>query len=252
MVDRMNSREQRQDVVWQDPKLVHTFVHDVRGGVPYAADQLEIMLRVVAAQLGAVRRFADLGCGSGVLAHAVLSRFPGAQAVLIDFSEAMLDEARRSLGSFKPTPIFAVGDLASPAWADSLQTREPIDLIVSGYAIHHLEHDRKKALYREIFELLAPGGMFVNVEHVESATPRVEAMADELMVDTITAFQASKGSGKSREELRREFVQRPDKAANILAPVDTQCAWLRDIGFVDVDCFFKVFELAVFGGRKAV
>jgi hypothetical protein len=37
----------------------------------------------------------------------------------------------------------------------------------------------------------------------------------------------------------------------ILAPVDLQCAWLRLIGFQDVDCFFKVFELALFGGRKA-
>jgi hypothetical protein len=32
--------------------------------------------------------------------------------------------------------------------------------------------------------------------------------------------------------------------------VDRQCQWLEAIGFVDVDCFFKLFELASFGGRK--
>jgi hypothetical protein len=48
------------------------------------------------------------------------------------------------------------------------------------------------------------------------------------------------------------YDQRPDKAANILAPVEEQCAWLRAVGFVDVDCFFKAFELAVFGGRKPI
>ena len=37
---------------------------------------------------------------------------------------------------------------------------------------------------------------------------------------------------------------------NILAPVGDQCDWLREIGFEDVDCYFKIFELAVFGGRK--
>ena len=45
-------------------------------------------------------------------------------------------------------------------------------------------------------------------------------------------------------------MDRADKAANILAPVDDQCRWLREIGFADVDCYFKAFELALFGGRK--
>jgi hypothetical protein len=27
--------------------------------------------------------------------------------------------------------------------------------------------------------------------------------------------------------------------------------WLRECGFVDVDCFWKYFELALFGGFRA-
>ena len=42
----------------------------------------------------------------------------------------------------------------------------------------------------------------------------------------------------------------PDRHDNILAPVEEQCRWLRRIGFTDVDCFFKAFELAIFGGRR--
>jgi hypothetical protein len=53
------------------------------------------------------------------------------------------------------------------------------------------------------------------------------------------------------EEVRREYVSRPDRADNILALVEDQCRWLRDIGFRDVDCFWKYFELAIFGGRRA-
>jgi hypothetical protein len=48
----------------------------------------------------------------------------------------------------------------------------------------------------------------------------------------------------------RHYYDRPDKSANILAPVERQCTWLREIGFTDVDCYLKVFELAVFGGRR--
>lgn len=52
------------------------------------------------------------------------------------------------------------------------------------------------------------------------------------------------------EQISEEFAHRRDKEANILAPVELQCEWLREIGFEDVDCYFKVFEFAVFGGRR--
>ena len=48
----------------------------------------------------------------------------------------------------------------------------------------------------------------------------------------------------------RVVYNRPDKKENLLAPVEAQCEELRRIGFEDVDCFFKLFELALFGGRK--
>lgn len=241
---------ERQDVVWQGASLVRTFVNDVRGGVPYAADQIEMLLRVLDARGRPLRRFADLGCGSGVVARAVLNRHPEAQAVLVDFSEPMMAQARRELSHQTPEPGFVIADLAQPEWSGQCRDLTPFDAVVSAYAIHHLPHDRKRALYSEIFNLLAPGGMFLNVEHVASATPRIETLSDELMIDSMFAFHRQRGGGKSRQQVADEFVHRPDKAANILAPVDEQSDWLRDIGFVDVDCFFKVFELAVFGGCK--
>ena len=45
-------------------------------------------------------------------------------------------------------------------------------------------------------------------------------------------------------------AERPDRAANILASVEEQCHWLREIGFKEVDCFWKYFELAIFGGMR--
>ena len=47
-----------------------------------------------------------------------------------------------------------------------------------------------------------------------------------------------------------EFYHRDDKKANILTSVETQCQWLREIGFQDVDCYFKILEIAIFGGLK--
>ena len=90
----------------------------------------------------------------------------------------------------------------------------------------------------------------INVEHVASASNWVESVWDNYFVDALHDFSRKQGSAKSREEIAKEFYDRPDKEANILAPVETQCEWLRALGFQDVDCYFKIFELAVFGGRR--
>ena len=241
---------ERHDTVWQNPKLVQTFLKGVRGGIPFEAEQLEIMLRILDARGAPLQHFADLGCGSGVLARTLLARYPGAQATLVDFSEPMLAAAREQLAEHKPAACFVTADLATPDWTHALAGQRPFDAVVSGYAIHHLPDTRKRALYAEIFSLLAPDGMFINVEHVASPTSRIEAMFDALAIDNLYAFHRRQGSTKTRAQVAEEYVHRPDKAANILAPVGRQCEWLRDCGFADVDCYFKVFELAVFGGRK--
>jgi len=241
---------ERQDVVWQRDALVRTYLNDIRGGIPFGSEQIEMMLRVIEARGTPVRSFADLGCGGGTLAQALLTRYPDALATLADFSEPMLEAARAQLATRRPAPHFAVADLASPDWRAVTAGRAPFDAVVSGYAIHHLADTRKRELYDEIFDLLAPGGMFINVEHVASRSAWIETIADELMIDSHHAFQVQQQTGRSREQVAEEFVHRPDKSANILAPVEVQCEWLRARGYEDVDCYFKVFELAVFGGRR--
>jgi SAM-dependent methyltransferase len=238
------------DDVWKSGALVENFLSGVRGGIPYAADQIEIMLRLVAAGGRPVARFLDLGSGDGMLSAAVLSRYPDAEAVLIDFSEPMMEAARHRFEGAGSRHRFVFADFGRGDWSGAVADAAPFDLIVSGFAIHHQPDGRKRAVYREIYDLLAPGAFFVNVEHVRPATPWLECVADELMIDSIHAYHERTGTGKSRDQVARDHVHRPDKAANILAPVEEQCDWLRAIGFADVDCYFKVLELAVFGGRK--
>jgi tRNA (cmo5U34)-methyltransferase len=241
---------ERRDEVWKTRSLVKLFLEGIRAAVPLAAEQIDVMLRLIAARRQPVTRFADIGCGSGVLARAILSRYPQAQGVLVDFSEPMIEAARAQLAGHTPCPHFVVADLALPEWTDAIAPHGPFDAIVSGYAIHHLPDERKRALYGEVFALLAPGGMFANVEHVASLTPWIEAISDDLFVDSLYAFHRQREPSQSREQVAHEFAHRPDKAANILAPVEVQCDWLRAWGFADVDCYFKVLELAVFGGRR--
>src|SRR5262249_47510169 len=153
-------------------------------------------------------------------------QYPDAEAYLVDFSAPMLAEARTALSAHPVAPQFLAGDLAGPAWSAPLRAAAPFDLIVSAYAIHHLPDTRKQSLYREAFDLLGPEGIFVNVEHVASNTAWIESVSDELLIDSLYDFHR-RGGTKSRAAVADEYVHRPDKAANILAPVELQCAWLR-------------------------
>ncbi len=234
--------------VWKDQQLVTTFLTGVRAALPNAADQLEIMLRVLEFTGRPIRRVLDLGSGSGVLAGAVLERFPDTEILLADFSEPMLDAARPRFPS--PPHHLRTVDFSTPAWLDRVRDLAPFDAVVSGFAIHHQPDESKRRIYTEIFEILAPGAPFVHIEHVASASPWIQHQFDELLVDRMLAYDQAIGGGRTRDQVATEYVYRPDKAANILAPLETQLEWLRQIGYQDVDCLFKVYELTLFVGRK--
>jgi tRNA (cmo5U34)-methyltransferase len=170
----------------------------------------------------------DLGTGDGrllALVRAELARReqPDSEAVAVDFSPAMLEAARRRFA----------GDAAVSVVAHNMDEPLPdlgrFDAIISCFAIHHLVHERKRALYAEIYGLLNSGGVFCNLEHVASPTPRLH---EEFL----------HGIG---------YTVKTEDPSNKLLDVETQLEWLREIGFVDVDCHWKWRELALLAGRRA-
>lgn len=166
-----------------------------------------------------VERVLDLGCGDGRLVGIVREARPEALALGLDFSPPMLSAGRERFAQDGAVQ-FMRHDLSEP-----LPEVGRFELVVSSFAIHHLEHERKRELYGEILSLLEPGGVFCNLEHVSSAT----------------------------EALHNEFLGLlgiPEDASNKLLDVETQLRWLRELGFEDVDCLWKWRELALLFGRR--
>jgi len=238
------------DQVWKSEDLSKRYLEGVRGAIPFADAQIDLMLRLARHGVPRVRSFLDLGCGDGVLGRAFLGQYPEARGVFLDFSESMIRAAQEKTVAPGPSTRFVVCDYGKVGWIESVQADAPFDLIVSGFSIHHQPDDGKRRIYSEIFELLSPGGMFLNLEHVASASSFGGKLFDDYFVEALCRFHRRQGTSKSDQQIADEYYHRPDQAANILAPVEAQCAWLHDIGFSHVDCFFKVFELALFGGIK--
>ena len=243
---------QRKDEVWKSSAVVEKYLQGVRHAVPLANEQIEVMMRLIAAGEDPVGSFLDLGCGDGVLSAAILGQYPDSKGILLDFSQPMIESAQAKLVQFSEHLVFKTVDYGESRWVESLAAFSPFDLIVSGFSIHHQPDERKRQLYAEIYDLLKPRGLFVNIEHVSSPTEWIEAVWANYYIDALYAQSLKEDSGKTREQVTQEFCHGPDKDANILAPLELQCDWLREIGYEDVDCYLKIFELAVFGGRRPV
>jgi tRNA (cmo5U34)-methyltransferase len=200
---------------WQSEEHVAHY-RDLRPAIPHLGEADAVLVELLPSRL---RRVLDVGTGEGRLIGLIRDAREGVDAVGLDFSEPMLTAARER---FEGQAWFVEHNLVDP-----LPNLGTFDVIVSGFAIHHLHDDRKRSLYNELFEMLEPGGVFLNLEHVASATPALGA----------------------------EFLEilgiEQDDPSNQLAPVETQLEWLRGIGFRDVDCMWKWRELALLHGRKA-
>ena len=168
------------------------------------------------------RRILDLGTGDGRLLALVRQRHPDTDAVAVDFSPAMLEAVRkRFAGDSRVTVVEQNMDSPLPALGN-------FDAVISSFAIHHLVDERKRGLYTEIFDRLNAGGVFCNLEHVASPT------------------------GRLHEEFlhRIGFTVETEDPSNKLLDVETQLRWLREIGFMDVDCQWKWRELALLTGVR--
>ena len=169
---------------------------------------------------GDAARVLDLGTGDGRLLSLVLG--DGMRGVGVDVSPPMMRAAAERFGD-DPRVELLQHDLAEP-----LPALGRFDVIVSSFAIHHLEDDRKRALYGEILDALEPGGLFANLEHVASPSERLNR-----------AFIAAIG----------ETPEEADPSDRTL-DVFTQVGWLRALGFEDADCHWKWREMALLAGVK--
>ncbi len=203
---------------WTTPAHVHRYLTRA-DDFPRRIEGESVLLEHVPRR---ARRVLDLGTGDGRLLALLQVDRPEMRGVGLDYSELMLDAARKRFGGDERIDVVA-HDLAEP-----LPTLGRFDAVVSSMAIHHLDHERKRSLYGEVFDLLIPGGVFANFEHVASPTERLH----------VAFFDAID-----------EPLEHEDPSDRLL-DVEKQLAWLRELGFDDVDCYWKWLEMALLIGVK--
>jgi tRNA (cmo5U34)-methyltransferase len=196
------------------------FYGAILGAIPHSEEEIRVL---------------DLGAGTGLLSAMVAEEFPRARITLLDFSTEMLEVARQRFASERDRFDLRVSDYAE----------EPLpvgyEVIVSSLSIHHLEDSSKKALFRQVYEALPKGGVFVNGDQVLGATPRMERDYQDWWLRRVR--EAGVGEEDLADSLER---QRQDKNA----PLASQMDWLAEAGFEAVESVYEDHRFAVYSGCK--
>lgn len=117
----------------------------------------------------------DLGCGPGSLSARLLDRLPRATVVAID-TDPLLLALGREAHSGRAGLRFADLDLRTEGWADALGLDRPADAAVSTTALHWLAEPGLRTAYAELAAALRPGGLFLNGDHLDVATPELRRL----------------------------------------------------------------------------
>jgi SAM-dependent methyltransferase len=215
--DRMDEPFRPRAGGWRDQAQVDEYLHRIDALEPRRAAEAVLVDHLP----DRPRRLLDLGAGDGRLAALVALACPALEeVVLVDSSRPMRARAKERFGGDGRVGIID-HDLAN-----DITSFGRFDIVVSGFAIHHLSDQRKRSLYREVAKMLDAGGRFLNLDVVASATP----------------------------ELHRTFLdaigRAEDDPEDQLAPVEDQLRWLRESGLDQVDCLWRWRGFALLVGSN--
>lgn len=182
-------------------------------------------------------RLLDLGAGTGKTTAFVLSEYPQGTAVAVDLFEEMLEHARRRLADFGRRVTFVQGDFLEEDLGGGF------DVCVSALAIHHQDPEGKRAVFRRVYDALAPGGLFLMLDWTKFSDPEMHERA--LRV----------ASRHVRQRVRRADVVEAWihhwRDLNIPDTVADMCHWLGEAGFAQADCVARYYGMALVYARKA-
>jgi tRNA (cmo5U34)-methyltransferase len=201
---------------------------------PGYEEAIEALVSAMPFRSGSRISIADLGCGTGNIAAAVLKKYPNARVSCIDLSEKMISLAKAKLGGFKSVE-FHTGDLRD------YKFMRKYDAVVSSLVLHHFEGRDKERFYKRIYGCLKKGGVFYNSDITQGSNGYLQGMYIEKWVDFLR-------KGCSPAEIKRTLRnhKREDRPAALMEELGT----LAKAGFRDIDVVYKRYYFSVYGGVK--
>ena len=217
--------------------------------VPYRRVPVELLLKLMSSVKKGELRFLDIGAGEGLISQAVLEKFPKAKATCIDRDEGTVKRGAERLRHFGVRVQFIMADIDKSGWAEDLH--KTYNIVVSAYTLSHIDDDKKECVYRRIYEVLDPGGALFVLDRVSSPSPEAEKLYEAIREEHVRQKLEVKLEEKlPKKEFHEIFAAAPGSDTSLSAPLENQLRMLTQIGFKNVDCYWKFLNFALFGGYK--
>lgn len=217
--------------------------------VPERESQIGIICDLIPA-IESPFQILELCCGEGLLAGAILERYPNATVVGYDGSPEMLLQAQKNLAGYEERFVTRHFDLFENEWR-KLDWKP--QAVVSSLALHHLDGPQKTALYQDIYNLLTPGGAFIIADIIKPANKAALEIAakrwDTAVQQRALAIDGHESAYDYFVENGWNYYRYPDPIDKPSSLLD-QMNWLAQAGFIEVDAFWLQAGHAIFGGWK--
>ena len=210
----------------------------IRRLIPNYEQMLDALVTALPFNRSQPIRVVDLGCGTGTIARRIKDVYPQAQITCVDIAEKMLQIAQVKLGDPGDDLRYQLANF------EDYEFDTTYDVAVSSLALHHLVNDDDKIkFYKKIYDCLTIGGVFYNADVVLGSSSHLQKRYMEKWREYMR-LQVSV------EEIEQKWIPQhydEDHPACLMS----QLAWLRDLGFTEVDVIWKYYNFSVYGGRKS-
>jgi tRNA (cmo5U34)-methyltransferase len=203
--------------------------------IPCFDDFYRIAVEIIPFKKEKTIKVLDLGAGTGLFSFFVASVYENAEFLLVDVSENMLDQANSNLSNFPHKFDYLAADYSVFKYG------QKFDVVISALSIHHLTEPQKIELFQNIFNYLNYGGIFINADQVQGESPEIDEIYRESWINQV------QHNGVTKAELKAAFERMKEDKMSTLA---SQMRWMEDIGFIDVNCWYKNYNFVVFSGRN--
>ena len=246
----MNKKTQRDTAyAFNDSDIIATYDLDMDIWHPNRKIMAAIVCEILPFDKSDNIRILDLGVGTGYLSQKIIEAFPNASIIAIDAAEMMIDKAKIRLKGQLGQVKFEI------ATFQELSNKEidlsGIDTVVSAFALHHLLREEKLKLFQYVHSILKTDALFVNCDIFNATDPAIEALFRRLLYKgTQERTLDLKHQEKSLDYIATEYTSKEKRDGDNPMSVSEETQLLNEAGFRMVDCFWKEYREAVYGGTK--
>jgi SAM-dependent methyltransferase len=228
--------------IWKSDETISDWLAGVEARERRYRPHWQLMAYLLPFDLNDVFTVLDLGAGTGAAARTILDRYPRSRAILTDFSPQMMGEAATLLQPYGDRFDYVEFDMAKGDWPAAIPP--VVDAVVTSLCMHHLTDDRKRGMFHEIFERVAPGGWYFNFDPISTDDADVEEMWQRA-TDRLDPESAQKRLHRTPDEQTRF-----ENHVRYIIPLDRQLEFLRAAGFTAIDVYVKQLDYVIYGGKK--